>query len=413
MWRPLRRTLILATTLLPLAGCASASRAPAVGRVPVAPTAAVATTGSATACDAVVASTLAGIGRRIYAQAAHGRNVVAAVRRLRRSRALAGAVGRGDPAATRAALVPLLKHQIRRISITRGSRVLAQIAGPQALAPVHGVLRNAAGRPVGRYVLSVSDASAIAEITSTLTGADVTITSGGRTLQRATAAGATGHATRTVSYRATAFPRGALRVALALRPAAPTVCAPTSRGTAAQVVGAVGERLVQTEAHGAAVQRVLRVVATDPQLRAAVAHDDGATLRTAIVRLFGNRTLHVVRVRATTTGGRLVGDVGGPYVLSPASRTVRGATGRPLGTVTLAIQDDTGYIKLMHRFTGADVLLRTGAGPVPGSSLAPGPATIPARGAVTYRGRRFDAYRFTARAFPHGPLTVALLLPQT
>jgi hypothetical protein len=58
------------------------------------------------------------------------------------------------------------------------------------------------------------------------------------------------------------------------------------------------------------------------------------------------------------------------------------------------------------------VLLRTSAGAVPGSSLAPGPATIPARGTVSYRGRRFDAYRFTARAFPDGPLTVALLLPR-
>ncbi|MDX6714506.1 MAG: hypothetical protein QOH30_1064 [Baekduia sp.] len=407
MWRPLRRHVILAT-ILPLAGCASASRAPAGAGAPAARTAVA--TGSGASCDAVVASTLAGIGRRIYGQAAHGRNVVAAVGRLHRSAALADAVGRGDAAATRAALAPLLEHQIRRISITRGARVLAQIAGPPALAPVRGVLRDAAGRPVGRYVLAVSGAAAIANITSTLTGAGVTMTSGGRTVQRVTVPGAAGHAARTISYRGTAFPRGALRVALALPPTPPTSCAATVGGTRAQVVGAVGQRLVRTESQGPAVRRVLRVVATDPQLRAAIAHGDGATLRTAIVRLFGDRSLHVVRVRATTTAGRLVGDVGGPYVLSPASRTVRDAAGRPLGTVTLAIQDDTGYIKLMHRFTGAAVLLRTSAGPVPGSSLTPGPATIPARGGVSYRGRRFDAYQFTARAFPDGPLTVALLV---
>jgi hypothetical protein len=65
--------------------------------------------------------------------------------------------------------------------------------------------------------------------------------------------------------------------------------------------------------------------------------------------------------------------------------------------VTLSIQDDTGYIKLLERFTGARVVLRTRAGVVPGSAR-----TAPARSSVE---------AFAARAFPDGPLRVTLLVP--
>jgi hypothetical protein len=126
-----------------------------------------------------------------------------------------------------------------------------------------------------------------------------------------------------------------------------------------------------------------------------VADDDARAMWTAVVRFFRTRWMHVVRVRATMADGRLVNDVGGPYVLAPASRTLYGAGHRRLGRVTLSVQDDTGYIKLMHRFTGAGVELRTAAGVVPGSSRAGGS----------------HAFSFVGRAFPAGALTVALRVP--
>ncbi|MDX6729196.1 MAG: hypothetical protein QOK49_4001 [Baekduia sp.] len=393
--------------VLTLAGCAAASRQPGAGH-PAARRATVAATplhiGAATACGDVVATTLRAIARRIYAQAAHGANVQASLRRLHRSTALAAAVRRGDAAATRAAVIPLLKHQIHRIIITRGSRVLATIHGAPALAPVHGILRDAAGVPVGRFVLAVANQTAIARITQTLTGAPVTLS---------TSSAPAPAAARTVSYSGTAFPRGRLRVRLAIGARALQRCGPTARATVAATVGAIGERLAHAESSGSAVVRVLQHVATDPGFRAAVANDDPAALRTAIIRFFRTRSLHVVRIRATTADGRLVGDVGGPYVLSPATTTVRDTRGRVLGHVTLSVQDDTGFIKLMHRFTGAAVILQTPAGTVPGSSLRPAPPAIPTRGTLTARGRLYDTYTFAARAFPDGPLSVALLLPRT
>jgi hypothetical protein len=171
------------------------------------------------------------------------------------------------------------------------------------------------------------------------------------------------------------------------------MCGATRAATVAATVGTVGERLVHAEETGPEAARALDLVAHDPGFVRAVRRRDGAALRTAIVRFFEIKRLHIVRVRATTASGRLVGDVGGPYVLAPASRAIRDRRGRLLGRVTLSVQDDAGFIKLMRRFTGAGVVLRTPAGIVPGSTRAP-------------HGTPFT---FTTRAFPAQRLAVTVV----
>jgi hypothetical protein len=65
-----------------------------------------------------------------------------------------------------------------------------------------------------------------------------------------------------------------------------------------------------------------------------------------------------------------------------------------IGRVTLSIQDDEGYVRLLHRFTGAGVALRTAVGRVPyGVTVAGTP--------VGYH----------VRAFPGGALAVRLSVP--
>jgi hypothetical protein len=192
---------------------------------------------------------------------------------------------------------------------------------------------------------------------------------------------------------------------------APARCGRSPVATVANSVGAVGERLVRIETSGPDAVRALRVVTRDPRFVRAVRRHDPAALRTAIVRFFRMRSLHIVRVRATTPGGRPIGDVGGPYVIAPASRTIRDARGRAVGRATLSVQDDAGYIKLMRRFAGAGVVLRTADGVVPGSARAP--SAIPARGIVAIDGTRYATFAFTTRAFPARRLEVALLVPVT
>ncbi|QEC50343.1 hypothetical protein FSW04_24000 [Baekduia soli] len=377
--RPVMR-LAAAAAVLVLAGCGSAA---AGHRTPAAQAAAhqAAGTATATSCPAAVAGELRTIAQRIYRQAAAGRNVVSARRRLARSQALARAVYAGDPAATMAALHPLLKNQIHRIRITRGVHLLADVGHSPAPAPVHGLIRDPAGHPVGRYVMSVTSDAAIAGITRTVTGADVVMGP---------------HAHGTASFAATAYPSGPMRVALVIGQGAQVRCGATPAATRGEVVRSAGLRLLASETGGAQARRVLRHVATDRGFLHAVAANDPVALRAAIIRFFRQRTLHVVRIRAVAADGRLVGDVGGPYVLAPASRTLRTTSGHVLGRVTLSVQDDTGYIKLMHRFTGAGVVLRGPAGLVPGS--------------VALHGPGLRTVHLTAPAFPSGRLAVALQL---
>jgi hypothetical protein len=199
-------------------------------------------------------------------------------------------------------------------------------------------------------------------------------------------------------------------VGILTHPAKPG-CAPTSAATVANTVGTIARRLVRAEANGVEAHRALRLVTHDPAFVRAVRRRDPVAVRAAVVHFFHIKPLHIVRVRATTARGHLVGDVGGPFVLSPASRAIRSASGRRLGRATLSIQDDTGFIKLMQRFTGAGVVLRTAKGVVPGST--PAPRSIPASGRVLVGRRAFETYSFTTRAFPAGALHVSLLVPVT
>jgi hypothetical protein len=330
-------------------------------------------------CATTVDAEVRAIAARIYEQAAAGRAVAAVRRRLGHAPALGAAVVAGDPAATRLALRPLLKNQIRRIVITRGAHVLADEGTTAALGPIRGVVREGAGRPVGRYVAAVASDAATAGIIRAVTGARVAIAPDVRA---------------PLAVAGEAYPAGPLRIGL--WPAAPVAgtCGATAQATRAAVVAQVGRRLFAAESNGPATHRVLRHVALDRGFRAAVAARDPAALRAAIIRFFRQRTLHVVRIRATDRRGRLIGDVGGPDVLAPASRTVRDARGRVIGRVTLSIQDDAGYVKLVHRFTGAGVALRTAAGPVPGGVAVAG-----------------TPVRYVVRAFPGGALAVRLSVP--
>ena len=334
------------------------------------------------------------MARRIYDQAAQGRNAASAVARLSRSSSLASAVAARDPRAVRAALAPLLKHQITRIEVSAGGRTLARFGSAPAYAPISGAIRSGT-RVVGRYVLAVSDDRAFEGLAQSLTGATV------RFVRTGSGSGA--------SFPATLFPSGRATVSLAPARLSPSLCGATAADTRLNVIGDVARNVMRGEAHGSAVARTLHHAAADPAFRSAVAAADPAALRAAIVGLFRDNRFHIVRVRAWR-GTKLINDVGGPYVLSPATGTISARGGTATGRFMLAVQDDTGFIKLVHRFTGADVVLRTSTGTVPGSNLSTGPAFVPGLSTVSYQGVAYHSYGFTGTAFPSGKLDVSLLV---
>ena len=282
----------------------------AVRSVP-APSSSAASASAPASCVSVARAELVAVARRIYDQAAHGRNAVSAVRRLRRSSSLAGAVAARDPRAVRAVLTPLLKHQITRIQVTAGSRTLARIGSAPAYAPIRGTIRS--GRHiVGHYVLAVSDSRAFQGLARSLIGATARFVRG--------TGPASGPASG-ASFKAMLFPSRRATISLTLPSLPPSLCGATPAETRLNAIAYAARNLMQGEAHGSAVARTLHRAAADPAFRSAVVAGDPAALRTAIVGLFRDHRFHIVRVRAWQ-GTRLINDVGGPYVLSPATGTI-------------------------------------------------------------------------------------------
>jgi hypothetical protein len=365
-------------------------------------------------CATTVASTLGTVAGRVYHEAATGGNVAQAVHRVQTSSALAGAVNSGNSGATRAALQELVLGQIARVQVLRGGRVLAQAGSGPAIAPVRGSIPGTSAT----FVLSTQSDHSYLQVVHQVTGAQVLLLAGSRRLAGTIdgpppaslpAEGPVtfaGQSYESVTLTGAVYPSGALHIVL-LVPAASISCPGSAMQTRVETLGHVGERIYQEELHSPDVTATLRRLESSSAFQRAVAAHDAAGTRAAIVGFF-EQHIHVVRVRVTTGSGLLV-DVGGPYVLAPVHGTVR-SSGRVVGQFEMAIQDDAGYLKLAHLFTGAEVLMRTGGRQVMGT-LSPGPASVPDSGAVSYGGRSYQAYSFSGVAFPSGPLRISLLLP--
>lgn len=350
---------------------------------------------AAASCAATVASTLGEVAGRIYHEAATGADVAQATHRIVSSSALASAIDGDNAGAARAALESLMLGQIVRVEVLRGGHVFAQAGSGAAIAPTRGAIPGTGAT----YVLSTQAEHSYVEVVHQVTGAGVQLTTATKPI-----------ATAPSGYQATAllgsaYPRGTLRITL-LVPTAGLACPGSAAQTRVETLGRVGELIYQEELHSPDVTKTVRHIERSSAFQQAVATHNATAARAAIVGFFREH-IHVVRVRVSTGAGLLV-DVGGPYVLAPVHGTVRSG-GHVVGQFEMAIQDDAGYLKLAHLFTGAEVLMREGARQVMGT-LTPGPASVPDRGQVSYAGRAYEAYSFTGTAFPEGPLRISLLL---
>ncbi len=369
-------------------------------------------------CAASVALGYGRVAEHVYQEFAEGRVVQPAVRRLQRSAALVAAVQSGDGTAVRTALAPLIHGQLARVRVLVGGNALAEYGKAEAIAPVTAPLRNASGARIGTLVASEQGARGYIDTVSSFVGSPVLVRAGSQQLAgtslRAPSklpesgeAGFGGRRYSVYSFAGARFPAGPLRVYL-LTPVPPaSACGRTSAETVADTIGAAAVRIYRAEQSGPRARAVVRDFERSRSFQQAVANGDARATEAAIVAFFKTR-LHVVRVRATLAG-RLVADVGGPHVLGPTAGKVRDARGHVVGRFLLSVQDDLGYLILAHRFTGAQVLLRQGETQVMGN-VTPGPPHVPARGELVYRGVRYQAYSFTAEAFPSGPLRVSLLM---
>jgi hypothetical protein len=131
----------------------------------------------------------------------------------------------------------------------------------------------------------------------------------------------------------------------------------------------------------------------------------------AQLRSPGNHFAHVTRI-SVIRGSRVLVNAtvnsDGVFVVAPGSRVLR-SRGRRLGTLLVSIQDVTGYVKVVHDLTGADVVARGASGHVRTSRGAPTRGRLPPSGHVTIAGRGYFVRSFHELGWGNEPLTVWIL----
>ena len=186
-------------------------------------------------------------------------------------------------------------------------------------------------------------------------------------------------------------------------------CGAAAQAVVADLDGQVAVRIYSGELSGAEAKEDRSQITGYGPLRSALSEGRTAAVAGAVHDLVFSHT-HIVRLRITQ-GHRLLSDIGGPYILAPVTGAIRDR-GRTLARFSFSVQDDLGYIKLVTRFVGIPLVLRSAQGQVPVAGQAAGaPARIPSRGPVAWRGASFQAFSFDARAYPAGPLRISLLSP--
>jgi hypothetical protein len=222
----------------------------------------------------------------------------------------------------------------------------------------------------------------------------------------------------TTSRRVIAGVAGVAGIAAGV-PAAIGVGAPAAAAPAAAPAASanIDRLLVQArrrygeEVHGSAVHLEVRRVAADPAVRRMLQAGDVTGLRSYVDNRFSAVWYHqhLSHLRIMRGSGVLV-DVGVPFVVAPATQTLRGTHGRALATLEVSIQDVVGYVRYMHRNFPVDVVARgQGVGHVKTSLPAAANVNLPARGTVTIAGRRYVVRSFHTRAMAAEPLTIWIL----
>jgi hypothetical protein len=402
-----------------LAGCGSSSRDAARVKREHAETA----PQKRAACPDTVLHTLGQIAKHVYGEGLHSERTRVAEKLIADSRTLREAIERNDPAAVSAAAHSMVASgRLTNLRVLRGAsggeapgEVLAE-AGAGAVAPLRGTIAGAGGATIARYVASVWSYEGIVAETSGIAQSYAVVRSGTQTLAgsfplppgRLPVKGSLrvgNKRYRYTSFAAERFPAGKVRIYLVHGAGSfAPLCGATARATQVNTLQSVA-RLIYAGEIGARAQTQVRRVQSDPALLRAVAARDPEAARLAIDNLL---TEHIVRLRVLVEG-RLLRDVGGPYVLGPVPGTLR-AGGHAIGTFVLSIQDDEGYLRLTRRLGGMDVLMYMGSQLVK-NSLGPEPGNPPESGSYTYRGRRFEVFTLNESAFPSGPLRIRVLVP--
>lgn len=159
------------------------------------------------------------------------------------------------------------------------------------------------------------------------------------------------------------------------------------------------------ELNGTETKADIGHVTGSPALLSAMAGSNPAAVQAAVHGLVYAPRWHIVRLRVLKAG-RVLADVGGPYIIAPVTGTLRWH-GRTVGSYVMSVQDDIGFVKLVSRFIGVPIdIYRNGSFLM--GTLTPAPSTVSPGATVTIAGRTYRENVMQAGAFPSGSLQIAL-----
>jgi hypothetical protein len=180
--------------------------------------------------------------------------------------------------------------------------------------------------------------------------------------------------------------------------------ATAAAGVRADTLAGVARRIYRQEAAGAVGHAAVRRLARDRALIAAMRSGRPAALRAAALRQLFNPGKHVVRLRVLR-GGRTLADVGGRFVVSASRLRVHG------DVIEASMQDVIGFVKLVHRLTGVQVVVRGAPGHAESSLPGATETALPASGNATIAGHAYVVRSFRERGFGDESLDVWVLSP--
>jgi hypothetical protein len=189
---------------------------------------------------------------------------------------------------------------------------------------------------------------------------------------------------------------------------AATACGPATQSTIAAVDETVLSDIYRNELAGTEVSFDLAQITGAHDLLAAVAsHNQAATLK-AVQRIVYHPAWHIVRLRVLDSSGRILADVGGPYVIAPVSGVLRSG-GHTLASFVMSVQDDAGETKLETRFLGDPIGIYL-SGKLVAERYGNFPSSPPRGAQLTLGGISYRPVSETNNAFPSGTLDEVILV---
>jgi hypothetical protein len=183
-------------------------------------------------------------------------------------------------------------------------------------------------------------------------------------------------------------------------------------GSALQHALTVAKGTYANEINGGRVHEDWRLVAADQLFLNDLASGHfSAAQAEARYKMMSNAIMHITRVSLLRGNHQLVNAVwnyNGVFVVAPLERTLY-VHGRNLGTLLVSVQDVVGYVKLIHKFTGDQAVVRGSSGQVRASLNAAAGANLPSGGFATISGRRYRVGSFHVGGWGGEALTVWLL----